>query len=167
MTILTAGIALFYFCYCSHQAVDASITYILPNNKSGIRCPSDNYENCYILNDLLNSRDHPFTNDSIVQFLPGTHIINSTKSKAVIRSADWLTLMGDQEEILLLICVNRFSFDFIGVTNVQIANISFQNCSLPRRIKINRQTIRRARSTFFFYNIRYNNYYHLYERDSG
>ena len=100
ITILTAGIALFYFCYCSHQAVAGSITCILPNNKLGIRCPSDNHENCYIiLNDLLNSRDHPFINDSIVQFLPGIHIINSTKPKVVIRSADWLTLMGDQEEI--------------------------------------------------------------------
>ena len=136
MTILTAGIALFYFCYCSHQAVAGSITYILPNNKSGIRCPSDNHENCYILNDLLNNRDHPFTNDSIVQFLPGIHIINSTKPKVVIKSEDWFSLMGDQEETSSLICVNRFSFDFIRVTNIQIANISFQNCSLPRRIKI-------------------------------
>ena len=72
----------------------------------------------------------------------------------MIRSADWLTLMGDQEETSL-ICVNRFSFDFIGVTNVQISNISFQNCSLPRKIKIDRQTTRRAKSTFLFYNVRY------------
>ena len=148
-------IALFFFlelCCCSSQAVDVGITYVLPTDKQGIKCPSDNHDNCYFLNDLLNNRDHPFTNYSIVKLLPGSHVINSTKHKAVIKNIEWLTLMGDHEEILV-VCVNKFSFDFVGVTNIQILNISFQNCSLLRKIKIARET-RRARSTFLFYNVR-------------
>jgi hypothetical protein len=134
--------------------VDAGVTYVLPTDSQGIRCPSDNHEYSYNLNDLLNSRgNYPFTSDSIVKFLPGTHVINSTKPKAVIKMVKRLTLMGIQEKTSL-ICVSRFSFDFIGVTNVQILNISFQNCSLLRKIKITRQTTRRAISAFLFYNAR-------------
>ena len=155
MIILPLSFALCFFLKlscCSSQAVDAGITYVLPTDKQGVSCPSDNHDNCHFLNDLLSDRKHPFTSDSIVKLLPGSHVVNSTKSKAVIRNVEWLTLMGDQEETLV-VCVNRFSFDFIGVTNIQILNISFQNCSLLRKIAIAREK-RRAISTFLFYKVR-------------
>ena len=107
--------------------------YVTTNNSSD--CPP--FSHCQTLSKYTQQHDNIFVSNTIVEFLPGLHEMNST-SLVLIASVKNLTLIGSDSFMespdgysysdSVVFCTNHSGLFFGDVTELKIINITFTHC---------------------------------------
>lgn len=111
-----------------YKAISTSaITYVVPT-KPLTSCPSLQ-DDCFTLNEWIESGTHPFTNGTTVSLLGGIHFINSTLDSLLIQCVSSIVFTGDPQQQTTVECNYGFAFKFYNVKDVNISNLHFKSCA--------------------------------------
>lgn len=122
--------ALLLFKIILHHGIAVIFIYIPCTEPVNTPCLSDQ-NNCFTLNEWIESGTLLFTNGTIVSLQSGIHFINSTSNFLFIEYVSSIILIGHPYEQTTVECNYRskFGFKFYNVEEVTISNIQFKYCA--------------------------------------
>ena len=99
--------------------------FILPN--SNTPCPM---RPCYTLSQVMENPSNYFTSNTTVVFPPGYHEV-STEGQLVIQNVNNISLVGDNDNSTMIMCVGQFGLAFTNITNLTVSKLYFSMCGAP------------------------------------
>lgn len=122
-------------------AVGHNVTYVISSENNRVNC-LDNASRCLTLNDFIKNAvpgQSAFQSEENVIFQSGAHVVNETGDRKNITASHIsnLTLRGETQNSTI-ICLSEFYFVFDEVNNMNITNLSFQNCTNREEYKATR-----------------------------
>ena len=101
------------------------VVYVQPTHPLNVTC-----QDCYTLNEWIESGFVPFANDTIVILLPGNHLITSARRSLITENVSSLLIAGQQGDPVNVSCLHGFVFEFHNFIDVRIAFITFNSCAV-------------------------------------
>ena len=105
------------FCYViACYSAFTQVVHVQPTHPLNVTC-----QDCYTLNEWIESGFVPFANDTIVLLLPGNHLITSERRRLITKNASSLLIIGSEGDPVNVSCLHGLVFELHNSIDVRIA----------------------------------------------